>query len=116
MKNRESINNIIYLGLFLFLIVITSSIARFTINKKHDGNINISNHPGTSGLGKGAEYILNKEGGLNNIKARGVPYFSKNLSIKPAYESAGVRPVINLKPDIVITSGDGTEDKPFIIN
>ena len=46
---------------------------------------------------------MNLDGGLNNHLVEGVSSYS------------GVRPVINLKSDVEITSGDGTSTNPYII-
>ena len=60
----------------------------WTINQDADGNV----------------YYVNSEGNINNISKKEDSYFSY-----------GIRPVITLKSDISIVSGEGTEDNPFII-
>lgn len=60
----------------------------WTINQDYDGNV----------------FYVNNEGGINNISKKGENFFSY-----------GVRPVITLKEDVGIFSGDGSEDDPFII-
>ncbi len=60
----------------------------WTINQDYDGNV----------------FYVNNEGGINNISKKEENYFSY-----------GVRPVITLKEDVGIFSGDGSEDDPFII-
>ena len=46
--------------------------------------------------------------------------FRSNCNLDPDYDVTvnfiGVRPVINLKPDVKITSGDGTSIAPYKIN
>ena len=39
-----------------------------------------------------------------------------NLYNNYVYFTAGVRPVINLKADVTISSGNGTSTNPYIIN
>ncbi len=50
-------------------------------------------------------YFINNEGSINNIINQDNNYFSY-----------GVRPVLVLKNDLVIVSGDGTIDTPYIID
>ena len=60
----------------------------WTINQDVDGNV----------------YYVNNEGSINNISKKEDNYFSY-----------GIRPVITLKGDISIISGEGTADDPFVI-
>lgn len=60
----------------------------WTINQDFDGNV----------------FYVNNEGSINNI-------YKKDES----YYSYGIRPVITLKDDISIISGDGSKNSPFII-
>ena len=60
----------------------------WTINQDKDGNV----------------FYVNNEGSINNIYRK-----------EEMYYSYGVRPVITLKEDIGIVSGDGSIDNPFII-
>ena len=60
----------------------------WTINKDSDGNV----------------YYVNGDGNINNI-----------LKKDDNYYSYGIRPVITLKKDISIVSGDGSRENPFII-
>ena len=60
----------------------------WTINQDKDGNV----------------FYVNSEGSINNISKKEGNYFSY-----------GIRPVITLKEDISIISGDGTINSPFII-
>ena len=60
----------------------------WTINQDKDKNV----------------YYVNNEGNINNISKKDEIYFSY-----------GIRPVITLKEDISIISGDGTKNSPFII-
>lgn len=52
----------------------------------------------------GKSLYINKEGSINNLSSNEENYFSY-----------GIRPVITLKEDLTIISGDGTKDNPFII-
>jgi hypothetical protein len=52
----------------------------------------------------GKSLYINKEGSINNLSSNEENYFSY-----------GIRPVITLKEDLTIISGDGTKDDPFII-
>ena len=52
----------------------------------------------------GHSLYINSEGNINNLYRKEDSYFSY-----------GVRPVITMKGDISIVSGDGTEDNPFIV-
>ena len=38
------------------------------------------------------------------------------ISIDEITRPKGIRPVINLKSDVIISSGDGTESNPFVVN
>lgn len=60
----------------------------WTINQDKDGNV----------------FYVNNEGNINNISKKDDNYFSY-----------GIRPVITLKEDISIISGEGKEDDPYII-
>ncbi len=60
----------------------------WTINQDVDGNV----------------FYVNNEGSINNISKKEDNYFSY-----------GIRPVITLKGDISIISGEGTADDPFVI-
>ena len=83
MKDKNTLKQYIYIVLLVItLILISKSTARFTANKKHDGNINIKNHPCKGELGPGAKYIINKEGGLDYIKSKPAPDFSKIADTK----------------------------------
>lgn len=67
----------IYLMLIVFLVLVSSSMARFSVNKKFDGNINIKNHPCKTPIGEAAKYILDKEGGVGAIDRKPIPDFNK---------------------------------------
>lgn len=45
MKKTNKNTKLIYIIFIILLVLVSSSIARFTASKKHDGNINIKNHP-----------------------------------------------------------------------
>ena len=60
----------------------------WTINQDQDGNV----------------FYVNNEGSINNISRKDEVYFSY-----------GIRPVITIKDDLSIISGDGSEDDPFIL-
>lgn len=60
----------------------------WTINQDKDGNV----------------FYINNEGNINNISKKEENYFSY-----------GIRPVITIKGDTGIVSGDGTVNSPFII-
>jgi len=60
----------------------------WTINQDLDGNV----------------YYINNEGNINNLSKKEENYYSY-----------GIRPVITLKADIGIISGDGSKNSPFII-
>ena len=60
----------------------------WTINQDKDSNV----------------FYINNEGNINNISKKEEIYFSY-----------GIRPVITLKEDISIISGDGSKNSPFII-
>lgn len=60
----------------------------WTINQDYDGNV----------------FYVNNEGSINNVYKRDDNYFSY-----------GIRPVITLKDDIGIVSGDGSKDNPYVI-
>ena len=78
MKNRKMISLII----LIIALLIVPALARFTAKKDFSGTLNISNHPGSSPFGAGAKSILGKEGGINAIKAKGTPDFSKTATTK----------------------------------
>ena len=60
----------------------------WTINQDKDGNV----------------FYVNNEGNINNISKKDDNYYSY-----------GIRPVISLKEDVLVISGDGTIDNPFVI-
>ncbi len=60
----------------------------WTLNQDYDGNV----------------FYVNNEGNINNIYKKDEVYFSY-----------GIRPVISMKKDVGIVSGDGTSDNPYII-
>ena len=60
----------------------------WTINQDYDGNV----------------FYINNEGSINNVSKKEEYYFSY-----------GIRPVITLKEDISIISGNGSKDSPYII-
>ncbi len=64
----------------LLLIILPKAIARFTSNKNVSGNINLTSHPCGNYYGKGAKYIINKEGGVDFINSKAKPDFSKNAT------------------------------------
>lgn len=67
-----------FIIIFLILLFFTPiTIAIFTSSKKHDGNVTIKNHPCTIPIGPAAKYILDKEGGIDAIEAKGTPDFNK---------------------------------------
>ena len=41
---------------------------------------------------------------------------TNNIFNYRVYETYGVRPVINLRNDVTISSGDGTQTNPYIVN
>ncbi len=53
---------------------------------------------------EGKVFYVNNEGSINNISKKDEMYFSY-----------GIRPVITLKEDVSVIAGDGSVDKPFII-
>lgn len=67
--------------------------------------LNTSSYFWTSNMSKDHKvwYVFDK-GGLNNIS-----------SVGDTYHSYGVRPVITLNSEIGYISGDGTKDKPYVI-
>ena len=83
MKDRKPHSYIyiyIYISILVIIIILTPrAIARFTTNKKYDGNINIKNHPGGRKL---RDAIIEDNGGINAIKAKGTPDFSKIATTK----------------------------------
>ena len=64
------------------MILASKTLARFTSIKKHDGNINIKNHPCKTPIGPAAKYILDHEGGIDDIEAKPTPDFSKIATTK----------------------------------
>ena len=60
----------------------------WTINYDFDGNV----------------FYVNNEGSINNISRKDDTYFSY-----------GIRPVISMKKDVGIISGDGTIDNPYVV-
>ena len=42
-------------------------------------------------------------------------YSNGNLNVNGVDDAVGVRPVINLKADTIISSGDGTSSNPYVV-
>ncbi len=68
-----------FLLLILVLVILPSAIARFTAKKSFNCELNINNHPRMMPL---REAVLTDNGGIDVIKAKGTPDFSKVATTK----------------------------------
>lgn len=73
--------------------------------------------PSYNYLSAGKNYWTMSPGEFNGRELNGfIINDSDKAELQGMGGSSGVRPVINLKSDVIIISGDGTESNPFVVN